>query len=311
MRAVRNTPDGIAVVEVDPIDPGPDEVGVTVAAGSLCGSDLHLLTWGPSPFTVGHEVAGTLPDGTTVAVDPNRACGTCLHCTGGRPQLCTDNRILGVSVDGGLAETVVCDRRSVVPLPAGLAPGDACLVEPLAVSIHGLALADATAGMRVAVVGGGSIGLTAVAAAVDLGCTVSLEARHPHQAAAGERLGATGVAGGAFDLVVAAAGTQSSVDRSFDLVAPGGQVVMLSTAWDPITLPGLAAGMKEVTCRWSSMTGHHHGERDLDRSAELLARRPEIAATLITHRFPLADAAEAFRVAADRGAGSIKVVVEP
>ena len=147
--------------------------------------------------------------------------------------------------------------------------------------------------------------------AARLGCTVALEARHPHQVVAGERLGATGPASGTYDLVVEAAGTQGALDRAFELVAPGGQVLMLSTAWDPVTLPGFAAGMKEVTCRWSSMTGHHHGVRDLDHSAALLARRPEIADALVTHRFPLADAAEAFRVAADRAAGSIKVVIEP
>lgn len=311
MRAVRNTERGVVVVDVDPAAPGPDEVLVTVGAGSLCGSDLHLLGWGPGPFTLGHEVAGVLPDGTAVAIDPNRSCGACPACAAGRPQLCGANTILGVSADGGLADAVVCDRRALVPLPPGLTPADACLVEPLAVSVHGLALSGVGAGANVAVVGGGSIGLTAVVAAVDLGCTVTLEARHPHQVDAGERVGALGPPVAAPDLVVEAAGTQSALDRALDLVAPGGQVLVLATHWAPVTLPPFVAGTKEVVCRWSSMTGHHHGVRDLDRAAALLAADPEIAATLVTHRFPLDDAAEAFRVAADRQAGSIKVVIEP
>jgi len=69
--------------------------------------------------------------------------------------------------------------------------------------------------------------------------------------------------------------------------------------------------MKELAFRWGYTYGTHPGGRDVDTAAALLARRPEIASTLVTHRFPLDDAADAFRVAADRAAGAIKVVIEP
>jgi threonine dehydrogenase-like Zn-dependent dehydrogenase len=57
--------------------------------------------------------------------------------------------------------------------------------------------------------------------------------------------------------------------------------------------------------------GHHHGEREFEEAAEVLAAHPELADAIVTHRFPLADAPEAFRTAADRAAGAIKVVIEP
>jgi threonine dehydrogenase-like Zn-dependent dehydrogenase len=69
--------------------------------------------------------------------------------------------------------------------------------------------------------------------------------------------------------------------------------------------------MKELGFQWSYCTCAHDDGHDLDDAAELLAADPEIASTLITHRFPLDDAAEAFRVAADRASGAIKVVMEP
>jgi threonine dehydrogenase-like Zn-dependent dehydrogenase len=55
-----------------------------------------------------------------------------------------------------------------------------------------------------------------------------------------------------------------------------------------------------------------HGDiREMDEAAAMLAEDPTIAQTVITHRFPLEDATEAFRVASDRGSGSIRVVIEP
>jgi threonine dehydrogenase-like Zn-dependent dehydrogenase len=59
------------------------------------------------------------------------------------------------------------------------------------------------------------------------------------------------------------------------------------------------------------MYGHHHGKREFAEAVDVLAARPDIATSLITHRFALVDAAEAFRVAGDRASGAIKVVLHP
>lgn len=309
MQAVKRTERGIEVVDVE--EPSGEGVLVHVRSTSLCGSDLHLASFGPLPVVLGHEFAGVLDDGTPVAVDPSNPCGHCDLCTTGRRHLCRANQHLGITVDGGMAERVRVSPDALVPLPAGLPVEQACLVEPLAVAVHGLERAGIAGGERVAVVGAGSIGLTAVAAATTAGCEVAVEARHPAQRAAADRLGATGPPQGEYDVVVEAAGTQSAVERAVDLVRPGGLVLFLSTFWDPVSIPGVPAMMKEATFKWSFIYAHHGGGRDVDTAAALLARRPEIAATLITHRLPLADAAEAFRIAADRAHGAIKVVLEP
>src|SRR2546421_177017 len=66
MRGVRNTEHGIEVLDVT--DPGSAGVTVRVGSASICGSDLHMVELGPLPFTLGHELAGTLVDGQRVAV---------------------------------------------------------------------------------------------------------------------------------------------------------------------------------------------------------------------------------------------------
>ena len=107
------------------------------------------------------------------------------------------------------------------------------------------------------------------------------------------------------------AGTESALAKAATMCRPGGLILFLSTHWMPVPIPGITAAMKELDFRWSYTYGGHDHGHDLTDAVSLLANDPNIAATLITHRFPLDDAAEAFRVAADRGAGAIKVVLEP
>ncbi len=110
-------------------------------------------------------------------------------------------------------------------------------------------------------------------------------------------------------MVLECAGTESALATAVELCRPGGLVLFLSTPWDPVPMPGFAAAMQELGFRWSFTYGTHEHGTDLGDAAALLAADPEIAATLVTHRFPLDDAAEAFRVAADRASGAIKVVL--
>jgi threonine dehydrogenase-like Zn-dependent dehydrogenase len=286
---------------------------VSVRAATICGSDLHMLQLGPSPVTIGHEFAGVLADGTPVAIDPSFSCGECDQCTSGTAHRCRvgSTRVLGIGVDGGLADAVNVEARAFVPLPDGLRLEDACLVEPIGVAVHGIRQGGVNGGERVAVVGAGAIGLAVVAAARSLAGDVGLVARHDTQRAAGERLGAGSVSG-EYDVVIEAAGTESALAEAAELCRPGGTIVFVSTHWAPVAIPGIPALMKELGFRWSYTYGtHHDGHRDLDDAAALLAGDPDIAATLVTHRFPLDDAAEAFRVAADRASGAIKVVLEP
>jgi 2-desacetyl-2-hydroxyethyl bacteriochlorophyllide A dehydrogenase len=200
----------------------------------------------------------------------------------------------------------------MVDVPPGLDLRDACLVEPASVSWHALRLAGTAPGVRVAVVGAGALGLLAVAGARTMGAgAVALEARHPHQREAGERLGAAVGASGAFDVVVEAAGSEESLARCGELVSRGGTIVVLGVHFGPVQLDWMPLFNKEARVIPSLGYCAHDGVREMDEAAAMLADDPEIARTLITHRFPLEDAETAFRVATDRASGAIRVVLEP
>jgi len=296
---------------VDP--PSADAVSVRVVSAGICGSDLHLVAGAfPVKGTLGHEFAGVLPDGRPVAIEPLAACGHCEFCLAGDYNLCRrgPSILLGLERDGGMADRVAVPPGSIVPLPSGLEPRDACLVEPLAVAVHGMRLAGLRGAQRVAIVGAGTIGLCAVAAALAGGAQVGLLARHEAQREAGRRLGA-GEIDGEYPLVVDAAGTRSALERAVSLCRPGGTLLLLASYWDGLELPGFAVALKEIRVVPASMYARDGTARDVDVAAALLATRPAVAETLITHRFPLDAASEAFAVAADRASGAIKVVLEP
>ncbi len=305
MLAVHRTDRWVGTVDVP--EPSGDGVLVHVRSAGICGSDLHKMGTRPFGMAIGHEFAGVLDDGTPVAVQPAVACGTCRPCRAGRDHLCDAvTAFYGVECDGGMAERVRVDPTALVRLPPEADPGVGALVEPLAVVVHGLHRLDDLGGQRVLVVGGGSIGLLAAAAAIDAEADVDLVARHPAQSAAGRALGARLQVRPEYDVVIDAAGTQSALDQAVQVVRRGGVILELAMFWDPVTLsPELLR--REITLVPSMLFGHHHGEREFDAAAALLARTPALGECVITHRFPLARAADAFRVASDRRAGAIKV----
>jgi threonine dehydrogenase-like Zn-dependent dehydrogenase len=310
VRAVRAVEGAPRVVEID--DPVADDghVIIDVVSSSICGTDFGLVAMGSEGYTLGHEFAGTV-DGVLYAVEPSVFCGACAECRAGHTQRCTgEHANLGVFSDGGLAEHARVPTYSLTALPDGLPLADACLVEPAAVSWHGVRRARIQPGERVVVVGAGSIGLLVVAAARAMGHEIALEARYPHQHEAGRRLGAT-AASGEYDVVIEAAGTESGLVRCAELARPGGRVVLLGVYHALVPVPGIPTIVKELS--WSAAMAYerHDGVREFDETAAMLAADPDIAATLITHRFPLDDAAAAFRTAEDRASGAIKVALAP
>ena len=319
MKAVRCIDGRMQLCDVPAPVPGDGQVLVSVASAGICSSDLHMARLGllDPQRTVGHEIAGHLADGTPVVVEPVTPCGQrCAFCDGGDYNLCPTSvrQVLGIGADGGMAEYVAADAAGIVPL-GGIGDGirDASLVEPLAVGVHGLRLASAGAGGgRILVIGGGALGLCAAAAARHDGAEVAVLARHDAQRAAADRIGASEVGGGRYDLVVDAAGTPEALAEAVRRARRGGTLLLLANYWGTdIVLPGGSVMFKELRILTGIMYGRGPSGRDIETAAAVLEGNPEVARALVTHRFPLDAVDEAFAAAARRAEGAIKVVLDP
>lgn len=309
MRAVRNAPPGVEVVDID--EPEGDGELIKVAATGICASDLTYIQYGSTQIA-GHEFAGVLSDGTAVAVEAIFGCGACAQCEQGSWNMCEKGpTALGMLDPGAMCEWFRAPKHALVPLPAGLDVADACLVEPTAVSLHACRIGGVDRDTRVAVVGAGAIGVVAAAAAQSLGAAeVAVEARHPHQHEACERIGAVAPTGG-YDVVIESAGSESALQRSVELARPGGTVVYLGI-YDATTVwPHTQAFMREVALKPALGYCAHQGRREFAEAADILATRPELPQMLITHRFPIEDAPHAYDVARDKSKGVFRVVIEP
>jgi L-iditol 2-dehydrogenase len=311
--------------------PAAGEVLVRVAAVGLCGSDLHWYEEGgiggttlTRPIVLGHEFAGTTPDGRLVAVDPAISCGRCGLCLDGHPNLCPSVRFAGHgSDDGALREWLAWPERCLVPLPDGFTAADGALLEPLGVAIHAVDLAHVRTGDTVGVLGCGPIGLLClqVARAAGAARLVATDlASRPHRLDAARLLGAAtfpaddgreageilrSLGGLGLDVAIECAGTQAAVDAAVEAVRPGARVVLAGIpSGERTSLRASAARRKGLTVAFSRRMKHVYPRA----IALALSGRADLR-SLVTHRFPLGEAAQAFSLAAERD--GLKVVVEP
>ncbi|MGH9018392.1 MAG: zinc-dependent alcohol dehydrogenase, partial [Acidimicrobiales bacterium] len=199
---------GDVVVEQRPVPaPGPGQVLVEVGHCGICGSDIHLMLegWGKPGLVGGHEFTGVVSavgDGVTgwsagddVVGGPSPRCGTCRRCRQGKPSQCERrNGTIDSHLDNGaFARFVLADTRSLLALPAGLAPRHAALAEPLAVALHGITRSGVVDGDTVMVFGAGPIGALSIAVLVARGIAVTVVEPGPARQRLATDLGATEV----------------------------------------------------------------------------------------------------------------------
>lgn len=296
-------------------EPGAGEVVLDVELAGICGSDLHGYRGHPGPrvppLVLGHEVVGRL-DGDSYAVYPLIACGECAHCLAGEDNLCASWRLIGMHRPGVFADRVAVPRRSLVPLPAGIDPQRAVLVEPLACCVGALAPHDVGPETEVVVLGAGPIGLLATYLAAREGAKVTSVDPLAERRALAAQLGAAATVadGGALapaaaDLVVDAAGFEATWRTALASVRSGGTIVMLGLGNAEAPFP-----MAQLVRRAIHLRGQFAYSRAEFASALDVLAEGDLALDWLSAA-PLAEGAQAFENLVERPAQYSKVVLTP
>jgi 2-desacetyl-2-hydroxyethyl bacteriochlorophyllide A dehydrogenase len=344
MRAARFHGPGLPLrVEELPVpELADDEVLVRVAAVGLCGSDVHIAVEGITPtghlpITLGHEIAGTVATlGRDVRAwrEGDRVCAsalvsdlTCANCLAGRSEICLDRRLIGIHVDGGLAEYVPVPARNLVAVPDPVPlPVAAVVTDAVATPFHALVdVARVTPGESVVVLGVGGLGLHAVQIASVVGASpvIAVDVR-PAQLARASAAGADVTVhageGPVVDAVLAATGGRGvdvaaefvgrpdTIAQAVECLRTGGRAVVAGLGAEPITvLPPTLFVRKELQLLGS----YGFTLATIGRLLQLIGSgRLDLTAS-ITHTFPLDRADEALRTLHEKTGDPQRVVVTP
>ena len=319
---------------------GPRDVRIALRRVGVCGSDVHYYAHGGigpfvvrEPMVLGHEASGevveTGPEVTTLAVgdrvcmepgipDPESRASRI-----GKYNLDPAVRFWATPpVHGVLRPTVVHPENFTFRLPDAVSYAAGAMVEPLAVGVHAATRAQVAPGSVAAVIGAGTIGMVTVLAALAAGCSrvIVSDVMEPKLELASRlgpvttvNAGRESVAdavrretgGWGADVVLEASGNGAAAAEVFDLVCPGGTVVMIGMPGSPIAYDVLAAQVKEARVEHIFRYAHVY-----PRTVEMLASGAIDVDPLITNLYGFAESVEAFDFARNAPPDAVKVQIE-
>ena len=311
--------------------PGPGEVLIDMAAGGICGSDLHYYNHGGfgaiklrEPMILGHEVSGHIRElgadveglelGQLVAVSPSRPCGDCRFCNEGMHNQCLNMRFYGSAmpfphIQGAFRQSLVADATQCAPA-TGLSAGEAAMAEPLAVCLHATRRAGDMLGKHVLVTGCGPIGMLSIIAArragadhivatdisdftLDMARQIGAD-ETVNMAENPDGLEIFGADKGHFDVLFECSGVAAALSAGVAAMRPGGVIMQLGLGGD-MSLPMMAITAKELQLR-----GSFRFHDEFFTGVSLMQKGLIDVKPLITHTLGIDQAVEAFELAGDR-----------
>lgn len=295
-------------------EPPGGEALIRVIRAGICNTDIELVR-GYYPFTgiLGHEFVGVVERGPAhmmgrrVVGEINAVCHGCQACRSGRPTHCERRTVLGIVARHGVfAEYLTLPEENLHLVPDDVPTDMAVFVEPLAAAMEIQEQVSVSAGDRALVVGDGKLGQLVAQTLALTGCQLDAAGHHASKlallAARGIRTIAPGdVVQHAYDIAVECSGGPGGFEVARRGVRPRGTLVLKSTYAGPLTFDASAAVVDELT-----LIGSRCGP--FAKAIELLAGRRVDLLPLVSARYPLARALEAFDHA--RRPGVLKVLLD-
>lgn len=313
---------------------------IKVNAVGVCGSDVHYYLDGrigcqvvEYPFTVGHEFSGTVQEvgravkklkpGSRVAVDPAMVCGECDQCRAGRPHTCRKNRFLGCpgQAEGCLSEFIVMPEECCMPIKAKTTFEQAAIVEPLSIGTYAVKLSVPMRGARIAILGCGPIGLSCLLPAKAQGAAaVYMTDRLDYRLKIARRVGASWTGNPdnedivatiskreplLLDAVLECCGEQSAIDQAVKLIKPGGKLVLVGIP----TVDRISFAIDDMRRKEIVLQNVRRQNGCAEKALHLIESGKVDVDFMVTHRFPLERAPEAFDMVANYRDGVVKAMV--
>jgi L-iditol 2-dehydrogenase len=303
------------------------ETLVQVSHSGICGTDLKIYQGGipvEYPRIMGHESVGVVvqsdgfASGVPVIVDPAYFCGVCFHCQKGQTHICPNGGLIGRDVDGGFADYLVAPSRNIHPLPQGINPAAAPLLQPMTTCLHAQRLSGINPGESVIVQGLGVTGLLHIQLAKAHGAYPVIGiTRSPWKRDLALQLGADFVLtpdrdtlqnvlqltdGRGADLVIESVGSLPVLAEAIELVRIGGRILLFGiyTVTEGV-LPFYDLYYKEIQIINSRVAK----PEDFPACIDFVARGVVNLDLLISHTLPLAEIDQALDMLAS-GTGNSK-----
>uniref|UniRef100_A0ACB8E4R1 Uncharacterized protein n=1 Tax=Sphaerodactylus townsendi TaxID=933632 RepID=A0ACB8E4R1_9SAUR len=323
-------------------EPGPYDVLLKMHSVGICGSDVHYWQRGRigdfvvnSPMVLGHEASGTvvkvgssvttLKKGDRVAIEPGVPRETDEFCKSGRYNLSPTIFFCATPPDdGNLCRYYTHNANFCYKLPDNVTFEEGALIEPLSVGIHACRRAGVTLGSKVFICGAGPIGLVTLLCShesrrtsqsddrVDLSAprlekakelgadfTVEIKKESPQELA--DRVKNT--FGCMPEITMECSGAEASIQTAVYATRSGGTVVLIGMGPEMVTLPLVSAAAREVDIK-----GIFRYCNTWPMAIAMLASKKVNVQALVTHRFPLEKALEAFETT--RKCVGIKVMLK-